>query len=140
MSEDTIAAAWINATLDGDPTLTGLCPGGVYNGEAEKDAAYPLVEFSPQSPGVTIKGVSTTIIGLNMLWLIKGVVLGKSYVPIEPVQNRIDALLHGVTSLTVPGGIIMSCVREQAFRLEPVQGGQDYRYLGGIYRILAQTN
>lgn len=139
MSEDTVAAAWINTVLDADTSLKTQAPGGIYDSEAEPGAAYPLVMFIPQSPGVTIKGVNTTIIGLNMLWQVVGICAGKSYDPVRPVQDSIDRLLHGVTSATVPGGIIMSCVREQAFRLAPIQGGRDYRYLGGIYRILAQA-
>lgn len=139
--ESSLAANWINTTLDTDVVMTGLVgASGIWDGTAEKGATYPLVEFEPQSPGVTIKGVSTVIIGLNMLWKVVGVCSGKSYDPVEPVAAQIDLLLHGVVEYTFGSGIIMSCVREQDFRLESVQGGQDYRYLGGLYRVLAQTN
>lgn len=139
--ENLLAEKWIKDTFDADSAPGGLvqaATGGIWDGPARDGTKYPIVRYDPQSPGVEARGVSTTTIWLDSLWLIRGVVDGTSYEPLRTIASRIYALLHGSHDIAVTDGMIMWCVREQAFQQEIVEAGREYRHLGGIYRIVVQ--
>jgi hypothetical protein len=137
--EDMGVARWLTSTLGGDTTLMTATPGGLWDGAAIEGTPYPIVRFDPQSPGIVVRGVGPIEIMVNSLWLIRAVTVGPEFGPIIPIASRLHALIQGATGLTLPEGTLVSCVREQPFRLESVQGGREFRHLGGIYRIFIQA-
>lgn len=137
-AESDRGAAWINTVLTASAPLMAAAPGGVWDGPVENATLYPLVAFSPQSPGIVVRGVGTTEIMLNSLWLVRGVCEGDSYVPLQVLATEIQAALHGVTGQAVPGGMIVSSVREEAHRGSGLISGRPIRTLGGIYRVYVQ--
>lgn len=136
--ENLTAAAWVTETLTADPTWAAASPGGLWGGPAKTGTRYPFTRFDAQSPGVELRTAGTTTIWLNQLWLIRGVAEGTSFAPLKDIASSIYRLLHGVINVQMDDGEIQYCVREDAFHLETVEGGREYRHLGGIYRIVVQ--
>lgn len=135
-AEELVAQQWIKETLLADGALTTAAPGGAWDGPANEASVMPIIRVDSQGPGVVLRtGAGTAEVWVNGLWIIAGVCEGTSYTPIKTVAERIHADLHGVTGLTVTGGIIHACVREESFHMEAVIGGRQFRHLGGIYRI-----
>jgi hypothetical protein len=113
--EPAVAEEWLSATLNGDPTLTALVPGAAWNTQADEGTSYPL-------------------------YMVKVIGETAAFLDVDVAAARIDALLHRASG-TVADGTIVSCVREQTFRLsESIAGGLQYRQAGGLYRINAQSN
>ncbi len=135
--EDNVVSLWLTSLFEADGVLPGLAVGGVWSGPAEPETSYPIIRFSLQS-SIVVRGVGTTEIMVNMLWHIRAVCEGASFAPVTPIASRIHTLIQGINALTVTDGTIVSCVREQALRLESIQAGRDFRSLGGIYRIYVQ--
>lgn len=135
-SEGLVASQWIKDTLTSDVTLMDAAPGGFWDGPAYEATAYPILRAGAQSPGVVLRtGAGTAEVWSNMLWLVRGITDGSSYEPLDTIAQHIHADLHGVTGLAVPGGMIHACVREESFQQESINGGRQFRSLGGIYRI-----
>lgn len=126
---------WLYSTMAGDSALVAAAPGGFHSGIAPPRPTYPFVRFGIQAPMRVIRGVGVVEFMMTSLWLIRGVDNNASYVNLTAVSKRIQALFAGVINVALPDGMILSCVREEAFQLEQVEGGREYRHLGGMYRI-----
>lgn len=142
MAETARTRAFIWSLLANDGTLNPLIGAGsaarIYNGVAPAGASYPFVVMQLLSGGNDLLGVGAIRIWSDALWLIKVVVKGTSSGPIEPIVNRIDALLHAASG-TVTNGVIWECVRERPFELPTVENGVSYLQLGGEYRVRASN-
>jgi hypothetical protein len=122
--------------LTGDATLAPLIGTRIYNGVAPAGVTMPYVVLQLLAGGTDLMGVGPTRIWADMLWLIKAVTKGSSTGPLEPIVNRIDALLHAASG-TVTSGVIHICTRERPFELPTVENGVAYVQLGGEYRFKA---
>lgn len=136
MSETARIRAWIYLTITGDPALAGLIGTKCYHGVAPAGTAFPYVVFQMLSPGNDLIALGAARIWANPLYLIKAVTKGSSTGPIEPIDNRIDALLHAKSG-TVTNGVIWECVRERPHEQPELTDGVMYMNLGGEYRIKA---
>lgn len=140
-SEGLVASQWINEALAADDVLMAAAPGGFWDGPAYEATEYPIIRAGVQSPGVVLRtGAGIAEVWSNMLWLIRGITEGSSYESLDTIAQRIHADLHGVTGLAVTGGMIQACVREESFQQESINGGRQFRSLGGIYRIYVSGN
>lgn len=138
--EVLLAQGWIYDTLTADTAFNTASPGGVWDGVVTAAAgASPWTVFSAQSPGVVVGGVGAFEVMVNQLWLIRTICEGGSFATLRAASNRVYALLHGKNYVARPTGTILSCIREETFRSEEVRGGREFRHLGGIYRIYAQS-
>jgi len=135
--EQQVAGDWLYDTLSGDSIIAAEAVGGVWDGPATSTTPYPILRFDLQS-ALTVRGNSFFEIMQNMIWLVRMVGAGGSYVPLEPGAQQIQSLLHGVSAVPVTDGIIESSAREQTFRQSRVDGGREFRHLGGLYRIYVQ--
>lgn len=135
--EQQVAADWLFDTLSADSVIAAAAVGGVWDGPAKDETPYPILRFDLQS-ALTVRGNSFFEIMQNMLWLVRMVGVGGSYVPLEQAAQQIQSLLHGVSAVPVSGGMIESSAREQTFRQSRVDGGREFRHLGGLYRIYVQ--
>lgn len=146
MAETARVRSWLYQTITTDATLLALTPtigDRLYNGVAPAEAAYPFGVFQLLSGGNDLLGVGAVRIWADTLWLIKVVQKSKNgSVPatgsIEPIVNRIDALLHAQSG-TVTNGVIWECVRERPFELPTVENGVGYVQLGAEWRIKASN-
>lgn len=134
MNELTRAERWLYRRLTGDARLAELVGGRVYGHTADPEAAYPLVVFFPTG------GHDTRVVGgmrvmSRETFAVKVIGRGASLAPLEEIADRIDAALQGAAG-AVPGLEIASCVRERAFAYAETDGGEEYRHLGGYYRLL----
>jgi hypothetical protein len=137
--EPAVAEEWLSATLNGDPTLTALVPGAAWNTQADEGTSYPLVIYQMMS-GVDTAAVGAIRIWTDLVYMVKVIGETAAFLDVDVAAARIDALLHRASG-TVADGTIVSCVREQTFRLsESIAGGLQYRQAGGLYRINAQSN
>lgn len=132
-TELTTIKTWLYAKLADDAAGVG---DRVYDSLAPRSATYPLVIFQFQGGHDTF-GVGTARILSQGTWLVKGVEKAKGFGTLKTIAGTIDSLLHA-SSGTAGGGTVLACVREQPFMMVENQDGEEYRHLGGIYRILAQ--
>lgn len=135
--ESSVIARWLYETLHGDVTLMGMV-NGVYEQPAPLTSQYPMVIFSQQYETDVVTGDSHNRIMSDQSWLVRAIVEAPSYASAIDMAARIDALLEG-SSGSPTGGLVIKCVRTNGFRGPEVNNGKEYRHLGGIYRLLAQT-
>jgi hypothetical protein len=136
MSETARARAWIYTRLANDPTMQGLVGQRVYHGVAPAGTQFPYVVFQLLSPGNDLLVVGGARVWAEPLYLVKAVVKGTSTGQIEPVADRIDALLHAQSG-TVTNGVIWAATRERPHEQPELTDGVMYQNLGGEYRLLA---
>lgn len=140
MHESLVLMSWIRATLTSDPTLAGLVGQRVYEGVAPQGAAYPYVVFAilPNLES-DIRGLSASRLGTNHEFICRAVGKDTSFVALQPIAERIDALLHGGSGATAPSGRVVACTRTGPAQMVETDDGITYRYLGGRYRGLTQA-
>lgn len=136
MAETARIRSWLYQTITGDTTLAGLIGTRFYHGVAPAGTQYPFVVAQMLSGGNDLLGVGGIRIWAAPLFIIKAVCKGSSTGPVEPVANRIDAVLHAASG-TVTNGVIWECVRERPFDLPTLEDGVNYQQLGGEYRVRA---
>lgn len=130
---------WIYSTLTGDPgfAATGVA---VYGALTPDDPGPLYAVISALSPPRDVRGIGTSTIGVDSVYLIKAVGQTTSQDDLLPVARRIYALFGGVEA-DAPGGHI-TCVREAIVSYAevtgtPIGGGQPFLHLGGQFRIRA---
>lgn len=133
--ESVAAEEWLESTLAGDATLTGLVEGGVWNTQAAQGTAYPLIVFQ-QMAGYDYAAVGANRIWTNLVYMVKVINETADFSTLSAAVARIDALLHRSSGIATDG-TIWSCVREQTIRLPDAIAGRQYRQAGGLYRIYA---
>jgi hypothetical protein len=93
-----------------------------------------MIVFQQQTTS-DVLGVEAQRIMTNSEWLVRVMGTGPSFVPIQAVASRVDALLHRASGAAPNGGLVGACWRVAPFRLvEDVEGVQ-VRHLGGIFRV-----
>jgi len=138
MSETARVRAWIYTTLTTDPTLQGLIATRAFYAVAPAGSQFPYVIFQMISPGNDLIALGAARIWANPLFRVKAVTKGGSTGAIEPIDNRIDALLHAKSG-QVTNGVIWECVRERPYEQPEITDGTLYQNLGGDYRIKASN-
>lgn len=145
MAEPAITRRWLWATLEPTVRAAGLVDriNGVqrtrlFYGVAPTDAGYPFVTFDMLSPGADLVVLGGTRVWSNMLWRVDVVTQSGSTGAIEGVVNQIDALLHNQRG-SVTGGVVLDCIREVPDERNVDEGGVQYVFSGGLYRIKAQV-
>jgi hypothetical protein len=142
VAETARTRAFIWGLLANDATLNPLIGAGsaarIFNGVAPAGTSYPYVVMQLLSGGNDLMAVGAIRVWADMLWLIKVITRGTSTGGIEPIVNRIDALLHAKSG-TVTNGVIHECVRERPFELPTVEDGVAFVQLGAEWRIKASN-
>jgi hypothetical protein len=136
LAESARARAWIYTTLANDATLQARIGQRVYHGVAPAGTPFPYVVFQMLSGGNDLMVLGGARVWADPLYLIKAVDKGSSTGNIEPVADRIDALLHAKSG-TVTNGVIWSAIRERPHEQPELTDGVMYQNLGGEYRLLA---
>jgi hypothetical protein len=127
MAELVDVETWLMDKLDSNQV--GVAD-RVYSAVAPMDAAYPHVVFQLQAPR-DLMVVGARRVWVDGLWLVRAIGRDGTYVDLEAIADAIDTQLHAAS-----GTEVQACVREQPFAMTEVVDGQQYRHLGGIYRII----
>lgn len=136
MIELTRVDAWLYAVLSADAVLTAAVGGRIYSDVAPQDVAFPYALFSYQG-GHDVRAVGPHRIMAHATYQVKAIDRNESYGGIDGIADRIDALLQGASG-SILDGHVLSCVRDQVVRYSEVDGGVQYRHLGGLFSIIAQ--
>jgi hypothetical protein len=134
------AAEWLQAVLSADSALDAAAPAGVWSQPAPDDQAGVWVTHQLQSD-TTVRTATNAIIWSNMMWLVRAWVEGRSYTPLKAAAARIQTVLDATRSTPVAspnGGLVYCAYREEGWMAPEVDGGREFRSLGGIYRIELQ--
>jgi len=131
-----IIAPWLYDLLANDDILTDLVQGRVSYTLSARPPDLPYVTFLMQSHR-DVLGVGGVEVMGDCLYAVKAVDRSSGWDSLNPIATRLHALLHRPhTNITVPGGSLTT-VRESIIEYPEVEAGQQYRHLGGIYRIQA---
>jgi len=139
MIETVRVEQWLYALLTGDTGPDGvhtLVGGRIYSYVAPQGAELPYVVYSYQG-GYDVRGVGPARIMVSAVYQIKAIGQGHSFAPLQPVADRLDALLQGASGSVLDGHVLM-CVREQPVAYVEISAGVPYRHLGGLWRMIAQ--
>lgn len=137
-----VADRWLFDVLTADPDLAALItdPGDdgprVFSEVAPASAAYPFVVFAHQA-STDVAGVGPYRIGTEATYVVKAVGEGQSYAPLRPVAARIDALLQGAGGAVIDGEVWAAQRTAPVRYPEITPNGDQYRHLGGLYRLWA---
>ena len=144
MASETLGIdEWLQATLTGDATITGLVAARVFAEYAPQGTVFPCIVYRPIDTEDIVAANATRIM-VTELRLIEAICEGQSYTPVKAIAERIDVLLHrkpdagSEISGAWSGVTILSSDRQRISRLAETEDGRHYRRLGGIYRISAQ--
>lgn len=137
MAETARARAFIATLLKGDDDLKALAPGiedRIFDRPAPAKTPFPLVRMEVRSPGEDYLLLGGARGWANPLILVYVVTDKPSSGSIEPLADRIDALLHRASG-AVADGVIWECTRERPFDLPDASTSPAASRLGGEYRF-----
>lgn len=145
-NEVPMISAWVYGRIVGDSVLqAGFTARSlnivnqVWEYRAPEGVQTPWIIYQRQSGGdvTSLEGVRIYARGN---YLIRVVGTGEDW-DHEDIANRLDVLFGRVVNqvVTTPPGVILACVRTEAFDLPEDVGGVQYRHLGGLYGIAAQA-
>lgn len=142
-AEQVLTDLWVQQQLatksaDFDTISPGLSA-RIFLDYAPEGTPYPFVIYQCQSPPRDVRGVGVVRVMVDTLYIVKAVAQVTSYQPLAPVARVIDAAMTSATGSPVVDGMVLASVREEGFNLLEIEGGTQYRHLGGQYRIHAQA-
>ena len=127
--------------LKGDATINGLIGQRVYMNEVPDDAAYPVILAHMYAPSPDTRALGNVRVMANMMYIIRAIAKGSSTISVEPIANRLDQIFEDNAGANI-AGVIGASVREMPFFMsEEAKVGnsiQQFRHLGGIYRLTVQ--
>jgi hypothetical protein len=132
-NENLTAETWFVSVLGGDAAGVGE---RIFDGAAPRGTAFPLIVFQWHG-GHDVRGVGPARIMTSGVYLVRAIGQVTSYATLKPIAEAIDQLLQGASGTTVDGTVI-GCVREQPYKKLEVIDDQEYRHLGGFYRLWVQ--
>ena len=138
-TETVLAETWLYATLKANTTLTALIGGSsaprIYSAVIPQGAALPAVVFQQMS-GEDLLTLNAYRVWSDLVYLVKGIAQAGGFVALDVIAAQIDTALHRTS-----GTGVASCYRERPFsyvETDEAGSGQQFRHLGGIYRIKAR--
>ena len=137
-TESLTASTYLYNTLSGDSQLAAYGITGYFNGSAPPLQAGPYIlwTFAGAADNNTMEGyrVNTAI-----LYIVRAVMPTRDYSNLQPMAERIDALLDR-SSGAASGHAIDACLREAPYELIEDRGDLQWRHLGGRYRIWVSSS
>jgi hypothetical protein len=129
---------WIDERLLNDRIISALVGDRIYSDEAEQNADVPMIIYAYL--GGADKLLTSRARTSSALYLVRALADGSSYLDVEPLADRIEAVLTVLpnTGTIVRGVQIMSCAREQPHQRKDAAFGKPTVYMGGFYRVRFQ--
>lgn len=138
MADETfVADDWLFSTLSGDATLAAIVGNRIYPSPPAPSTAYPLIIVELLAAPLR-KTADDTVIWVEADYLIKVYVKGRSYNNARAAAFRVNELLHKKRGTTADG-IVVSSSRVETQRGAEEESDAQYRWVGGIYQLLAQS-
>jgi len=129
---------WLVARLKGDATLNTAVGGRVFRFVAPAGTAFPYVLYN-YSGGHDVIGVGPARVMVDTVYTVKAVSQACSPAALQPIVDRIDAILHGSTGgVAGADGLVLAAVRETPLAYVEVADGMQYQHVGASFRIWAQ--
>jgi len=130
---------WLTGVLSTNTALMTLA-GGVLVGTLAPvgNLRLPAVVFHYVSSRDVLTGTGD-LVDTSSLYLVKFVAATSSWADVLPGAKLIHQLLQHVQH-TFPGGGSLTCGREMIHQVPEEVAGQQYRHLGGVYRIRASKD
>jgi hypothetical protein len=139
-SEVAVALAWLYSTLNGDSTLTGYAPGGVWRAEAPPTTVTPFVTiiYEPSnSHDEPVFGGGRAYSDLYFDVVACGP--AKMTATLASAASQIDTLLKVSAQTAITGGTISACFRSVPLEADPLINGETWTNMGGTYRIMIKA-
>lgn len=137
-AERVVADAWITETLASVDDLNTISAGlsaRVYADQAPASAKYPFIVFQAQDEPSDVRGVGSSSVMTEALYLIK-VVAKAGYVNIAPILVAVNTALNKPQGGSpAVGGTVLSSVKERNFSLKEPDEDQTIVNLGAFYRM-----
>lgn len=111
---------------------------GVFGERAPQGSTLPYVVFSVAAEGPDRRSLGGGRIAVRPLYLVRAYAQTRSWQGIlKTLADRIDARLHlpAFVGAVAGDGRVGGCLRESAFRQVEEEAGQEFRALGGFYRL-----
>ena len=137
MAEIARARAFIVSALKNDPAMQALVPniaGQIVDRPAPQGTPYPIIRMEILSGGNDFIVLGGARVWTSPLILIYATTDKPSTDAIEPIADRMDALLHNASG-TVTRGVIWQCQRERSFGIPDTSAVPSLGRLGGEYRF-----
>lgn len=143
-SEEAMCDKWVKFRLNGhsafDAISAGLS-GRVYNRIAPATTKYPYIVFQAQTPPRVVRGVGDAEVMVDTLYVVKAIAQGTDFEALAPVATAIRTALVAANGEAIPDGAgsVFTCRFEQSFSMVESEQSQQFRHLGGEFRIQAQA-
>lgn len=143
-----ISDAWLFAALSSHAPLDEvLGPGDkIFPDEAPDSAVPPFVVYSLQAPGPDIRATGSVRVAARPLYLVRAYARTRSYFgDLLRAAQEVDVALHRRVGSAVDlrpahpvAGFVDGAWREEEFRQPEKHGEEDWRALGGFYRLVVR--
>lgn len=131
------AYAWLYQLLTDSADLAELVGDRIFSEVAPATTSYPMVIYAYHN-GTDVYGVGKTRVMSQLDFQVKAVGSGASYLPLVPVADLLDTLLHGAAGNTEDVKVLSSIRQSPIAYAEIDEDGGQYRHLGGLYRLQVQ--
>ena len=138
-AESALVDDWLEETLKASDALTsqlGDGVDGVAGYRAPRTAHWPFVIYQFQS-GVDVGGAGPGHWMVDTVYVVKAIASTHTFTTLVPVAAAITSVLEGAVA-TFSGGHVTGVRRLSPFQLVEDDQGQEFRHLGGTFRIMAQ--
>jgi hypothetical protein len=138
MTELATVEQFIFQKLQADPAISVAVGIRIYNAGSVNNPGYPLIQFMSMAPN-DVYGVGYCRMAVRDLYLVEAIGYDCGFEAIDPLADRIDAVLQG-QHLALPSGQVMSCLRESPYRRREFDSGVLFYHAGGMYKVLVRPN
>jgi hypothetical protein len=128
---------WLFSLLSLDATLEGMVGDRIVGTVADDELNDPYVVFSLNSTR-DVNGIGSLRVMTDNLYVAKVVGRVQAWEPLLPIARRVTTLLEGATGSTVAGHVL-GVRREQVVQYVEVDAGQQWRHVGGLFRVWASA-
>jgi hypothetical protein len=137
MGQETLKISqWLYQTLASDPVLQSYVGDRIVEGLADTSVQTPFILFAFNESS------DKRVVGGERIWtyavyMIKAIGEGGSFAPLQPIVDRIDAVLDRARG-SVPGAQILYCERDRPFQYVTWELGSQWRHIGAYWYIYIQ--
>jgi hypothetical protein len=135
MSEVALGLAYLTSTLSGDSTLTGYAPGGVHRKVAPPSAVTPFmtIRYLPGGRDAPVFGGGRAY--SDLLYEVKVCGPASNTATLVSAAKQIDEIITTANPVSVTGGTIKACFRDQPIQDDEEPDGAQWSCFGGVYRM-----
>jgi hypothetical protein len=142
-AEQDVIDRWVEARLEGQAAAFNALYAGlgtrIFDRFAPRGTTYPFIVYQSQSPARDVIGVGTARVLVESLYIVKAIAQTSTFTPLRSVAHQIDLCMTEEEGDLVADGAILVSVRQESFDLVEVENTNQFRHLGGMYRIQASV-